>query len=314
LNAPLGGRDVGTALEKRRRHTGRNGGDASFERRRSGKRERGRRHAGQHRDRVLELRALHAEIDGLHQSTLELRIRLHYVGARHYAGPVAVFGELERLAQRTGGVVEEPRLRVERAQLEIARRELRLEREACRGDVAGARSRRGLGGLDAPAHPAPQVDLPLRREPAAVARQGTASGRAAERAAGRMAAYRGGIRVQRRVKRGARDAERGERLAVLRLGTGERLVRDVDLLDQSVQLRVAEDLPPSSALDVVARLGLLPALRRFPECFHVGRVRSVVVGPEGAAGEDGEKNRRPGFHAGLRAARLLRTLRRRRTR
>jgi hypothetical protein len=118
--------------------------------------------------------------------------------------------------------------------------------------------------------------------------------------------------VHMRVWRG--DAEGGEFLAVLRLGGGERLVGDVDLRDQVVQLRVAEDLPPFSAFDVVARLGLLPARRRFPERFHGGRVRPAIVGADGAAGEDSQKNRRPGLHAGLRAARLLRILRRRRSR
>ena len=60
----------------------------------AGEREHRRRLADQHRDRVLELRALDADVDRLRLRASQLRLGLRDVGARGDAARVAVLREL----------------------------------------------------------------------------------------------------------------------------------------------------------------------------------------------------------------------------
>ena len=73
--------------------------------------------------------------------------------------------------------------------------------------------------------------------------------------------------------------------AELRFRLCQGLVGDGDPFDEGVQLRVAEDLPPRAARDLVARLGLFPVLRCL--FINIGNNSSgaLVVGADGAAGK-----------------------------
>ena len=58
----------------------------------------------------------------------------------------------------------------------------------------------------------------------------------------------------------------------LRFRRGDVLVRDVHRLFEGIQLRVAEDLPPGAAGEMVARLGpLCQRIRRMSISASVGR-------------------------------------------
>jgi hypothetical protein len=161
-DAPLGRRDVGPALEQRRRQPGRDHGELCHVARLRSNREVGRGDADQQRDRMLELRALHADVDRLRQRALQLRVGLDHVGARADPGAVAVLGQRQRFLERLRRVLEQLALRIEHAQLEIVRRQLRLQREPRRGEIACARLHRGLVRLERPAQASPQIDVPAR--------------------------------------------------------------------------------------------------------------------------------------------------------
>src|SRR6185436_18361435 len=114
----------------------------------------------QHRDGVLELRALHAQVEALRARRVELRLGLHDVQARDDAGIVAVARHLQGLAIGVGGLVEQRFLRVERAQLEVVLRQRRLREQPRVDEVARARLRPGVARLDQAPDAAPQVGLP----------------------------------------------------------------------------------------------------------------------------------------------------------
>ncbi len=97
-----------------------------------GERKLRRRLADEYRDRVFELRALHADVDRLRLRALQLRLRLHDIDVRRDTRVIAVARELERFLERGHGVVEQLALLVEHAQLEIIEGELRLRQQAHR--------------------------------------------------------------------------------------------------------------------------------------------------------------------------------------
>ncbi len=134
------------------------------------------------------------------------------------------------------------------------------------------------------------------------------------RAAGNDAAAGGAVatrtrrartRGQRRPETRARARHQRRRLAILRLGLLEALVRHFDPLLQIVEYRVAEDFPPRAALDRVARPCLLPAgLPRLSAFLVDGRRRQLrlpVVGTDGAGAQRGAQRngwniQSDGFH------------------
>ncbi len=64
---------------------------------------------------MLQLRALHAGIDRLGLSALQLRFGLHQIDLRRHARVVSILGEIERLLERSDGVFEQLLLRVQDA-------------------------------------------------------------------------------------------------------------------------------------------------------------------------------------------------------
>jgi len=100
----------------------------------------------------------------------------------------------------------------------------------------------------------------------------------------------------------AREGNQGLRAAELRFRDQHVLVRYFDLLEERVELRIAEDSPPFAAVEIVLRL------RRFPLApFLVGRgdldLRPPVVGTDCATRErEGEKCERASPHRAPSAA------------
>ena len=128
--------------------------------RRARDRERRGRLADQHRDRVLELRALDADVDRLRLRALELRLRLHDVDARRDAGGVAVLRELERALVRRDRFLEHAALHVGDAQAEIALRHGGLGGQAHRFEIGRARLPVRLARLDRRGAPCPTGRAP----------------------------------------------------------------------------------------------------------------------------------------------------------
>ncbi len=93
----LGGSNVGTALQKLRRQTGRNHWRSGVQRG-HGQGEAGRGLSDQHRDGVLKLRALGFYVDGLGAGVFEQSLGLGNIHLRDYAAVVAVFGEFQRFS------------------------------------------------------------------------------------------------------------------------------------------------------------------------------------------------------------------------
>src|SRR6185437_1771980 len=114
----------------------------------------------EHRDGVLILRALHAEIDKLGARTFELRLRLRDIALGCQAAFEAGVRKVERLLIRIERGAEQLRLKIESAQLEICDGEEPLQAEASVGEIGGGRLRVGGTGLDLPANAAPEVGLP----------------------------------------------------------------------------------------------------------------------------------------------------------
>ncbi len=254
----------------------------------------GRRVPGEHRDGVLELRALRALVDRLGLGALELRLGLHHVRLGRHAGAVAVLRHVVRGLECLDGVLEQRDLRIGRAQLEIVGGELGLHRQAHVLDVGGGRELLGVRRLHQAAHAAPEVDLPARGGGHGVAPAGRAAAVAdRHRVAGRAAAVARGTRAhaQGREERGARELGRRQRLGVARLGGLERLVRDAHLLDEAVQHRIVERFPPLALGSGVGGLrddplaGFLVRRGRFD--FGL-----LVVGPDRASRDQGNGNHR----------------------
>ena len=104
--------------------------------------------------------ALHAGIDRLGLSALQLRFRLHHVLLRCNARRVTIAGELERPIESRGGIVEHLLLRVEDTQLKIVGSELGLRREARRREIGRARLRARRARLERAAQASPEIEFP----------------------------------------------------------------------------------------------------------------------------------------------------------
>ena len=231
---------------------------------------------------MLELSALHAGIDRLRQRALQLRLGLHDVDLRGDARRVAIAGELERLVEGGHGVAEQLLLRVQHPQLEIARSELGLRREARRREIRRARLGVRRARFKRTAQAPPQIDFP-----GGIERHGAVVADRARRAAARDR----GVGVERREKRGARLGREGLRLAEPRFGEQHVLIGEVDACDQRGELRIAEDLPPVAAARLIARLGGFPPhgllVRGGNHSFRV-----LVIGSDRASSERERKDPR----------------------
>ena len=129
---------------------------------RRGNREGRRELADEDGDGVLELRALHAEIDELRARGLHLLLRLCHVASSGHARVVAVGGQVQCLLERVDRRLQQRRLGVDRPHLQIVGRDLGVHAEPDTLEVGGARLHSRASGGDALAHPSPHVRLVRR--------------------------------------------------------------------------------------------------------------------------------------------------------
>ena len=132
-----------------------------------------------------------------------------------------------------------------------------MEAQPRRFDIGGARLRGGLAGADRAVNASPYVHF-VRD----VARQQDVRVRVMKR---RRRAISGRLRRGDRRRDGHLRIEARPRAAHSRAGLGElrfgrlqRLIRDIDLMLQRVELRVAEDRPPVAARRLIVRLCQFP--------------------------------------------------------
>src|SRR6185312_2899323 len=167
---------------------------------------------------------------------------------------------LRRLEQRD--------LVVRLAQREVVGRERSLRGQARRGEVGGARLRARLCTRHCQAQLAPDVGLPACGEIEVEAR---APGLRAPAAGTR----RGTVQRQRGKERGTLLADEGLRLHVRGNRRGDVLVGHFHLPDQRAERRIAEELPPRTAVELVG------GRRREPR--RIGGGRLLVGGRLGGA-------------------------------
>jgi hypothetical protein len=239
---------------------------------------------------MLELRAQHAGVERLRLRRFELRFRLRDVGATDHADRILVARQLQRFLVGIDGVLKQAYLGILRAQQEIILGELGLRRQLGRFQIGDARLRGRFASLDGATHASPKVELPvdIERDVVAVAHRSAHAaaadvGAAADGGAA-AAARRAGVASDYRKKRSLRLLRQRARFAHARFRGLDRLIADLDLSEQRIELRVVEYRPPVAARLVVPRLRCLPTLR-FLVCR--GRLDSGahIVGPERAPGE-----------------------------
>jgi hypothetical protein len=121
----------------------------------------GRRPANQHRDGVLILGALHADIDGLRLRAEDLAFGRRDVGLRNgIAGLELITNDLQCLLVFLDRTQQQRLQRIGGAQIEIGGSKLRLGGELHIVEIGGADLRRGSIALDLPPHLAPDVEIP----------------------------------------------------------------------------------------------------------------------------------------------------------
>ena len=203
---------------------------------------------------MLEGRPLEIDGDQRGLRRLKLGLRGDDVGARRHAGRVLVLGNGEAALEALDVLLQHALERILVAELEIIRRQFRLEAETDQSEVGGRGLGRGDVALDLPADAAEQVELPARLP---LERDGGALG--AERPGAddaRCADHRG-------KQGGAGLRHEGTSLIVDRDLGAEILVVHVDGPDQAIEGGILEDAPPVAALGRVVRARRAPALLRL---------------------------------------------------
>ena len=186
---------------------------------------------------------VHVRLERLGPRRIELRLGLHDVAAGGDADRVLVARELQRALVARDAVLQQANFRILHAQQEVILRELRLQRQSRRRKLVGGGFGGGRARFDVAPDAAPEIELPGRGEADVLV---------------------GPAGTQRWDTLGARgDLGQRQRLPHARLGGAERLVVDVDLRLQRVEVGVAEELPPASARQRAARRGRLRR-RRLP--------------------------------------------------
>ena len=219
-----------------------------------------RRAPDQHRDGVLELRALHADVEGLRLGGENLGLGRRDIRLRYRIPAVElVLHDLQRGLVFLDRAIEQFAQRIRGAEIEIGGGERPLRRKLGIVEIGGAGLRAGRVALDLPAHFAPDVEVPGagelrhegRRVDGAAGTRAERAGRGLRAECGRAGA-RAGVGVARRhcrKQRRLRFADEGARLLVARRRRGHRLVRDLHLLEQEGELGIAIEAPPIAAIE-----------------------------------------------------------------
>ena len=246
----------------------------------------GRRLTGQHGEGVLVLgsRDVHIRILGLGAGKLGLR--QSDIGLRCHAAVIAVGGELQVLVVGCNGLVEHLHLHVLRRQQEVVGRQQRLLAEPDVFEIGRAHLRVAHRILDRQTNPAPQIRFPSR-----------GCGQRKALTGGTDAPSRIGSRVALRDRRGRADGgivvgvrggDQCPRLPELGFRLLDILVIDVDHLFQTVQFRIAENLPPLALEQGIAGSGHLPLVvaGHFLKGHRRGRHGPLVFGADGTTGRE----------------------------
>ena len=243
---------------------------------------------------MFALGALPLKVNGLGTGAVQLGARLADIGFRHDAGLVLVFRQLQRTCIGGHGGVEQTHLLIQHTQLQVALGQFRLQAQAHGGQIGGAGLEAGIARLQAAAQFAPHIQLPGRIQAEVIALGdlrgvGTTDADAIAGAQGAATTalprpLNAGTARQGRIKRCSGAAEQGAGLAILRLGSRQILVGDIQLADQLIQLGVAIQLPPGVAQLLIAWRGSFPA-GGFLELRRNSRVRALIIGANGASAE-----------------------------
>ncbi len=213
---------------------------------------------------MLQLCALHSDIGLLNAGGLQLRLRLGHIGFGRRASFEAIDRKLQRVPVAFHGVVQKLLLCIRAAQLEVVQRQVGMQAEVYCLQIAGGGLRFLACRRDGPAHTTPHVHF-IRQ----IERQHKISGvvgRWEIRPVRRITDDRdaGSGRNCRKFRRPV-ETNQGPCLAEPRFGYFQVLIGNCNLFFQRIELRVAEDFPPVSTIDLVAGLRSLPSIELF-EC------------------------------------------------
>ena len=206
---------------------------------------------------MFELRALPLQPNLVGLRTGELGFGLQQVGLGNDACVIAVLRDLPHPLVAGDGCLQQFRLHVGFAQVQVIGGQFALGRQRGRRQVGLASRRAGARAFDAAAQPAPQVRLPACAQAGlvAVAHPGARRGDARCRRAATAAPAAVGAGVQRHVRKqaGALACHQRARLGIGSAGGSHVLVRHLHGVRQLVEHRVIEYRPPRTARRIVGR-------------------------------------------------------------
>src|SRR6266478_2452932 len=283
---PLGGGNVGAALQKRGRHICRYYRHRDHRFRRENRKLR-RRLADQDRDRVLELGTRHTDRNRLRLRALELRLGLRDGRLVCSAALILVARDPQRFGIVRGCGVEQALQLVRDPELQIVAGQRALCCKTGAGEIAGARLGARHIAFDSTADLTPEVRRPARRRGVAeraAGKPGSAGARAATGATAGSRTLRARIQIKGREKAGAGLGDDPFRLLKRGFGGFEVLIGNVDLLFQIVEYGIFVDRPPGAAVDRIARLADFPA--RFLVLARYRGVGQSVIGADCAPREN----------------------------
>ncbi len=211
---------------------------------------------------MFKLRALHGDVRLLDACSLELGLRLGDIGFRRSASIETIDRELQRVGIGFHRIVEQLLLRIRTAQLEVVQGQIGMKAEIHRLKVPGGGLRFLARRRHCPTHPTPEVHF-IREIKWQHKITGVVSGLEV-RSVPRVTNCRDAGRGRNCGKfRGPIEVDQGPSLVEPRLGHLQILIGNRNLFFQRIELRITEDFPPLSTIDLVAGLGGLPTVDFF---------------------------------------------------
>ncbi len=206
-----------------------------------------RRATHQHGDGMFEGGALHAYADVLSARGFELRSRLRHFGAGAQAAIEAILRQVERLLISHQRLIQQLLLRVEAAQFEVVDGQFGMQAEANGFQIGGAGLGLFAGGGDGAMNAAPGVQLVIDVDRQRVFAKVTVTGSQWASCCESRLVVMDGRGRDGGEETGAIQLNQRARLAKAGFRGLESLVGRIDLLLQTIQFRVAEELPPVCA-------------------------------------------------------------------
>jgi hypothetical protein len=243
---------------------------------------------------VLELGAAAVQRERLRFGRRHLGADADHVQLGDVAGPVAPLGQVERVAVGRDGLAHQRALFVGRAQGQIGPCHVGLHQQARALQQRLARLRIERGGLAGPGEPAEQVDLVAQVRSGAEPRGRGAPGLRLGAAGG------AGADADLRCTIGIGRTQDGAGLLQPCAGDLDRVVGAPGALDQRIQRRVREGLPPLAARLRLGRRGQRPEVIALEAGRRHRQGGGIDGGCRDAAGEEegGEKGSEERAQAG----------------